>query len=64
MSMQTNELDFDKVIISEVEIVHIYIKGEIEPIIIHRDNKAFNISIQITVSDVSDETDAPKPAGI
>ena len=49
--------------VQNIERIDIWLQGALEPMIINRGGKAFNSSIQITVSDVSDETQAPKPAG-
>ena len=63
MSQETEpkELDANMVTIENAELAHIYIKGDLDPVIIHRDGRTFNLKIIIEVSDVSDQTPAPKP---
>lgn len=60
---EIKNLDTNTVNISSVELAHIYIRGEPEPLIIQRDGRTFNLKIIISVSDVSDETPEAKPAG-
>jgi len=65
MSQETNiqKLDANMVTIENAELAHLYIKGDLDPIIIHRDGRNFNLKITISVSDVSDETPESKPTG-
>jgi len=63
MEKVTNIKMPESIEIQNIESINIWLQGAIEPMIINRGGKAFNVSIQITVSDVSDETPTPKPAG-
>ena len=46
--------------IKNIEEIHFWLHNDLEPMIIKRPGKTFNIAIQITVFDVSDETLEPK----
>ena len=57
---EIRKLAFNTAEIKDVELVHIYLKGASEPLILNRDGRTFNLKIIISVSDVSDSTPAPK----